>query len=304
MKNFKLHILIVICFTIVKSAAIAQEYAVMGSSPLYRYPRLVTDKLPIDTCRLKITYKFSFYIDTVYKEPYFDRQVLEVGGKISHYYSQFAEYQDSAMWVTKQIHCNEDIGNNKGYNIPNGGMCIYEDIFSDYPSTGQQTVISGIINADYIYTEVLPTFNWVIDSQTEDVLGYVCQKATAHFRGRFWSVWFAPEIPVRVGPWKFNGLPGAILKVVDNQNLFEYLAIGIEQPKSKVMYKYDSRVRKVSRNNLIKLLEKRWQSPIELFATHGVDFFPSQAYDKYTKQFDENKLKNFSFDYFPLLELE
>ena len=37
------------------------------------------------------------------------------------------------------------------------------------------------------------------------------------------------DIPINDGPWKFCGLPGLILKVSDDENLFEYLAIGLEQ---------------------------------------------------------------------------
>ena len=32
------------------------------------------------------------------------------------------------------------------------------------------------------------------------------------FSGREWNVWFTEEIPVSLGPWKLNGLPGIILQ--------------------------------------------------------------------------------------------
>lgn len=39
---------------------------------------------------------------------------------------------------------------------------------------------------------------------------------------------FAPEISINDGPWKFWGLPGLILKVTDKEELFEWVAIGMQ----------------------------------------------------------------------------
>ena len=66
--------------------------------------------------------------------------------------------------------------------------------------------------------------------------GYLCQKATCHFSGREFTAWFTQKIPVRNGPWKFGGLPGAILKVSDKDNLYDFECVKIEQ-KRKPLYK-------------------------------------------------------------------
>ena len=60
-----------------------------------------------------------------------------------------------------------------------------------------------------------PVFDWIFTSDTLTVLGYLCKKATCSFRGRDYTAWYAPDIPLSNGPWKFNGLPGLILKVED-----------------------------------------------------------------------------------------
>jgi len=56
-------------------------------------------------------------------------------------------------------------------------------------------------------------FNWNIKSETKNILGYNCQKATTVHRGRTFTVYFAQEIPFADGPWKLFGLPGLILDV-------------------------------------------------------------------------------------------
>jgi GLPGLI family protein len=76
--------------------------------------------------------------------------------------------------------------------------------------------------------EQLNPQDWQFTTDTLTVLGYPCQKATASFRGREYEAWFSPEIPIKEGPWKLFGLPGLILKVVVDNGLFSFEAIGLE----------------------------------------------------------------------------
>lgn len=64
--------------------------------------------------------------------------------------------------------------------------------------------------------------NWNISEQFSDFNGYKIQKATVHFGGRIWTAWFAPEIKISDGPYKFSGLPGLILKLEDNKGDYRF----------------------------------------------------------------------------------
>lgn len=96
-------------------------------------------------------------------------------------------------------------------------------------STG---IVSSVYNSysinvrcDQQVDEMMP---WSITELTDTVLGYSCCHATVEYAGRHYSALFTTDIPLNDGPWKFQGLPGLILKVTDNDQLFEWLAIGIE----------------------------------------------------------------------------
>ena len=53
--------------------------------------------------------------------------------------------------------------------------------------------------------------------------------ATADFRGRRWTAWFATDIPVSDGPWKLSGLPGLILEAYDKGHQYTFTAVGLER---------------------------------------------------------------------------
>lgn len=65
--------------------------------------------------------------------------------------------------------------------------------------------------------------NWILLDEKKLISGFPVNKATTLFRGRQYTAWYTPDIPLPYGPWKFNGLPGLILEVYDEENIF-YLA--------------------------------------------------------------------------------
>jgi len=68
--------------------------------------------------------------------------------------------------------------------------------------------------------EKQPDMKWELLEDEKQINDYKCKKAKTTFRGRTYEVWYTPEIPVSVGPWKFNGLPGLILSVTDSTDNF------------------------------------------------------------------------------------
>jgi len=70
--------------------------------------------------------------------------------------------------------------------------------------------------------------SWELLNETKNINSFNCQKARGNFRGRTYTVWFTNDIPVSLGPWKLNGLPGLILEAADSLNQFQYFAEKIE----------------------------------------------------------------------------
>lgn len=92
-----------------------------------------------------------------------------------------------------------------------------------------------LYNVDYIdektmmYYDVFETPKWTLTEDEKKISGYNCIKAFTHFRGRNFTAWFTPEIPVNFGPWKFRGLPGLILEIYDEEKNFTWYATKISK---------------------------------------------------------------------------
>lgn len=78
----------------------------------------------------------------------------------------------------------------------------------------KQTHRERIGRDTYAYEEDRP-MNWKVLPETSKIGDYEVQRAETEFAGRVWHAWFATDIPLQDGPYKFCGLPGLIIKVED-----------------------------------------------------------------------------------------
>jgi GLPGLI family protein len=60
-------------------------------------------------------------------------------------------------------------------------------------------------------------FEYKFGKETKKILGYDCKQVFLEWRGRYLEIYYAPDIAIQDGPFKFMGLPGLILSVKDPQ---------------------------------------------------------------------------------------
>ncbi|MDY3089805.1 MAG: GLPGLI family protein [Porphyromonas sp.] len=89
-----------------------------------------------------------------------------------------------------------------------------------------------IVLDNWYYTEEMPRQEWTLLEGDSVIMGYVCHRASTSFRGRSYVAYYAPDIPLPYGPWKFGGLPGLILSVADEGGNHTYTAVGLEEVKA------------------------------------------------------------------------
>ena len=94
--------------------------------------------------------------------------------------------------------------------------------------TNTVTHAKRIGNDKVLYTESVP-MDWEMSKERDEILGYKVQKAHTRFRGRNYTAWFSEDIPFSSGPYKFNGLPGLILKIKDEDEDYIFLLKGFQK---------------------------------------------------------------------------
>jgi GLPGLI family protein len=107
-------------------------------------------------------------------------------------------------------------------------------IYKNYP-TSKLTFIEHTLDGTFKFEEELDLFNWQLSGDTATSGDYKVQKSTCDFGGRNWIAWFCPEIPYSEGPYKFNGLPGLIVKVYDTKNHYVFELKNIEELQKEVI---------------------------------------------------------------------
>lgn len=212
----------------------------------------------IGNASLEVMYAFNA-TDISDEQTYIDLQVLRVGDTVSKYYSRFVELNDSLR----------DDFIRKNPNAMSAPTVFYkagkrESYWSEYQYTeiftekGEQTFYvqmpqyMGRYNS--YYTEPLGMQSWELHLQQQSILGYVCQRATCHWRGRDFEAWFTADIPVGMGPWSFNGLPGLILKLYDVDKLYTWEAVGLRSGNFPIRKRKDIRFNKEKRDKVHRML--------------------------------------------------
>lgn len=96
-----------------------------------------------------------------------------------------------------------------------------------------------------IISDSLNSIKWNIMANIPSTkyLGRKVKMAKCRFRERNYTAWYCPDIPISDGPFKFNGLPGLILKIESDEHLYAFSATKIEfvnNPQIKIAPKYFS----------------------------------------------------------------
>lgn len=111
-------------------------------------------------------------------------------------------------------------------DVPNRSVSMY--VFKDFKKQ-EQTVYDDYSDQFAKYNEPFMEMQWeIVPDSSIIMLGYECIMARTSYHGRDWTAWFAPEIPLHDGPWKFTGLPGLILKATESTGIYSFSANGIE----------------------------------------------------------------------------
>lgn len=157
---------------------------------------------------------------------------------------QLSIFDDFAIWeqtIAPELNSNVPVSG----ELKNNKDLLYKDynknkIYKGYKISGNSFVVS----------DSLRLLNWQITNEFKNILDYECQAATTKFRGREYIAYFTSEIPLSEGPFKFNGLPGMILKVsninpkkrenIDSEDIYSWECIAINSSAKTKTLEYSN----------------------------------------------------------------
>lgn len=189
-------ILVLLCVVLFSFKALSQEYRVM--------------------------YNYTFVSDST-KLDFFESEemILDINSKGSVFYS-YDKYRFDSIAVEKS---------KRRENILAGDNAkISYFVEKNYPE------LDLIYHTSLGYTNYAvldtPIFDWKLVPEKKTIKGIEVQKATLNFGNRNWIAWYAKDIPIFDGPYKFSGLPGLIIEIEDVKNQHKFQFIGLESNKN------------------------------------------------------------------------
>jgi len=178
-----------------------------------------------DTIKYEVIYDMNYQInasDTTDIKT--EKMILRIGENYTDYLSYDKVQRDSTV-LSMQAQGNLDARKLKKAKI-------YYRVIKNKKDGGSMFVNRLGVNKFY-FDIPTPEFDWNIHTEEKEIKGYVCKKATVNFAGRNYIAWYAPEIPISEGPYKFSGLPGLILELYDTENHYIFSLISFRKVDKK-----------------------------------------------------------------------
>ncbi|TCJ17708.1 GLPGLI family protein [Flaviaesturariibacter flavus] len=225
-----------------------------------------------DSAFLRVHYNFYFRSDTT-KTPYLnDVFVLDVGKRYTKFLSANRMIIDSMLTEQFNRQKNDESGSYKIdlRNAPVSGSTV---VMLRSTRTNVFTVADKLGFYNYRYIDTLKQVAWQILTDTLNIFGYHCIRATTSFRGRNYEAWFTPQIPVSAGPHKFFGLPGLILRICDSEKLFDYQVSALRVLKQPApVFITQSNFSFISRKEHRRLTRFMIEDPDGFSASQGITY--------------------------------
>lgn len=216
------------------------------------------NELTLEQAQYRITYQVKAVTGSTEKDStgyIYEDDVcrLDIGPTVSHFYSYMTQQKDSAF---------AEILRRGSFDLSSTGRygALRFELYRGYPS-GRSLYLLRRGGDKYRIEEPLETPEWqIVADSVRNLLGYSCNKAVCHFKGRTWTAWYAEDIPLDNGPWKLCGLPGLILSASDSTQQYLFEAVGLQQLGSSMPITYDKTADKCEKTTAAQFIAMRSRS--------------------------------------------
>ena len=224
-----------------------------------------------DKFKHKATYEMTWQIDSTDTESVqSETMIFFSGGGQSTFSSEGQHIGDSIQKAYKKLERTPQSFSEMRSKIPKTEFNYYitKDLASREVSYREE-----IVRDYYEYTEDLSNIDWRILPETKQIAGFAVQKAKTSYAGRHYTAWFTTEIPISDGPYKFNGLPGLIVRIADEKKFYVFELTGFKVLKDPV---FDTQANEeyleTDKSSFLEIKEEYNANPIGAMEQTGISF--------------------------------
>jgi GLPGLI family protein len=130
------------------------------------------------------------------------------------------EYQESIGKNNDKLSTVDSDENDIGFKIKPPVQKLTHEVYINRKDNQIKARKFVYKNGEYLPSVVVEpsgTIEWELKNEHKTIGSYNALKATSSFRGRNYTAWYTEDVKVDIGPWKFQGLPGLILEVTDEE---------------------------------------------------------------------------------------
>lgn len=220
-----------------------------------RYPPSAYSAEMKDTSEFVVLYNITFSDGKDKKNGV--QAILQIGSNFSKFIGVTNVKSDSLMQAYSKV---ESIGGKELNELSKWNPLYKKNILKDWLSNNiffQERISTTV----YQYQEPFPKQNWILLNDKSTILGYQCKSAKLTFRGRNYKAWYTEEIPKNDGPANFSGLPGLILRITDEQGIYDFSAIAIEKKKMNIYWRNEKKIIQTNRVDFRKIQRNYFENP-------------------------------------------
>ena len=134
---------------------------------------------------------------------------------------------------------------------------------------------------------------WVILDETKKIGKLDTQLAKCKAYGRTWYAWFCSDLAYNFGPYKFNGLPGFIVSIYDEDKKLTFTLEKFLKKEIKYQLPKDKQYKKIDKN-------KFYKTRFKILTTHDFIIFKDAKekkdwHDKLRKRYRDMPLLDIEF---------
>lgn len=183
----------------------------------------------------QVIYKYMYQTDSLKK----DSKKEELMELLTTQYGE-TFYQSFNKGLRDSIILADKIDRNRGINQKIQLQTQYNINSTIFQLNNNLITRDSYINSlgkeqDYFYYQENIDLDWELHDNIDSIQGIPVQMATCKLKNHTWTAWFATEINLPYGPYKFFGLPGLILKIEDDKGYFSFEMVSIQKKNSLVI---------------------------------------------------------------------